>query len=156
MNVQAQLRAARADEDRELVPRVLLRAVGLLVASALAIATFARVTGMEPAAMPPQSEIVQQRALVIYGDMAGAARVFDTEGTLITDLDPTQGGFISGVWRALARVRTTYDVDIHAPLQLLRFADGRLALRDDLTGWRAELQGFGRDNRAAFARLLEE
>lgn len=106
--------------------------------------------------MPPQSEIVQQRALVIYGDMAGAARVFDTEGTLITDLDPTQGGFISGVWRALARVRTTYDVDIHAPLQLLRFADGRLALRDDLTGWRAELQGFGRDNRAAFARLLEE
>ena len=156
MSIGSDIRAARAIEDREMVPRVLLRAVGLLVATTLAITVYARVTGMEPAAMPPESPVAQERGLVIYGDMSGAARVFDLDGTQVAALDPTQGGFISGVWRALARVRDTHGVDAHAPIRIVRFEDGRLALIDDFTGWRAELQGFGRDNRAAFARLLEE
>jgi putative photosynthetic complex assembly protein len=41
-------------------------------------------------------------------------------------------------------------------VRLIRFEDGRIALKDDLTGWRAELIGFGADNTAAFARLLEQ
>ena len=33
-------------------------------------------------------------------------------------------------------------------------ADGRLGLRDELTGWRVELMGFGDTNRDAFLALL--
>jgi hypothetical protein len=35
-------------------------------------------------------------------------------------------------------------------------ADGRLALRDDLTDFRTELYGFGADNERVFARIMEE
>ncbi len=151
-----ELRAKQPHEDRELIPRILLRAMGLLVLSALAITTYASVTDRPLAAMPPDVAIVEERNLVIYGDMSGAARVFTTEGSLVAELTPENGGFVSGVWRAMARVRTNAGVDVHAPVRLVRFEDGRLGLRDDFTGWRAELMGFGATNAAAFARLMDQ
>jgi hypothetical protein len=45
-------------------------------------------------------------------------------------------------------------VPLQLPVRLVAFEDGRLALFDDATEWRAELIGFGRDNYAVFARLL--
>ena len=65
-----------------------------------------------------------------------------------------EGGFIAGVTRAMARERIKYDVAADAPVRIVRFADGRLGLRDDFSGWRVELLGFGADNTAAFDRLL--
>lgn len=142
-------------EDREKIPRILLRAIGLLLFTVLVLVSFARITGMEPAAMPPNVPAVAERTVIIFGDRAGNARVLDINGTQIADLTPEQGGFISGVWRSMARQRNQMDIDPNAPVRLVKFADGRLGLRDDLTGWRVELIGFGRDNTAAFARLLE-
>ena len=97
----------------------------------------------------------QERVLHIYGSMSGKARVFDAHGNQIADLEGTDGGFISGVWRSLARVRGLQDIPPDAPVRLVKFADGRLGLRDDLSGWRVELIGFGKDNTAAFAKLLD-
>jgi hypothetical protein len=37
---------------------------------------------------------------------------------------------------------------------VLRREDGRIELIDDTTGWSADLMGNGRDNVAAFARLV--
>lgn len=141
-------------EDRELVPRILLRAVALFVLLVLALVTVARVTGMEPSAMPPDGPIAQQRTLHIFGDISGSARVLDANGTVVADLGPHQGGFISGVARSLTLKRRQAGIDPAAPVRLIRYEDGRLSLRDDLTGWRAELIGFGKDNAAAFAQLL--
>jgi putative photosynthetic complex assembly protein len=142
-------------EDREKVPRVLLRAIALLLLVVLVLVSFARITGQEPAAMPPDIPIVQERTLHIFGDLSGAARVLDAHGQLIADLGPNEGGFIAGVARSLTMKRRQAGVDPSAPVRLLQFADGRLGLRDDFTGWRAELIGFGKDNTAAFAKLLE-
>ena len=147
----------RTREDREKIPRILLRAILALVLIVLALVSFARITGMQPAAMPPADvPIVQERVLHIFGDQEGHARVLDQHGHQIADLGPDQGGFIAGVWRSMARVRTQQGIDPSAPVRLVRFADGRLGLRDDLTGWRVELIGFGRDNTRAFAKLLEQ
>lgn len=142
-------------EDREKIPRILLRAIALLLFTVLVLVSFARITGMEPAAMPPDVPVTTERTLIIFGDQEGNARILDQYGTQIADLTPEQGGFISGVWRSMARIRNQSGIDPNAPVRLVKFADGRLGLRDDLTGWRVELIGFGRDNTAAFARLLE-
>lgn len=147
----------RGREDREKIPRILLRAIFLFVVTVLAMVTWARVTGMEPAAMPPKGvPILTERTLIIFGDQEGNARVLDTYGNQVADLSPEQGGFISGVWRSMARARNQQGIDPNAPVRIVKFADGRLGLRDDLTGWRVELIGFGRDNTKAFERLLEK
>ena len=142
--------------DKEMIPRVLLRAMFALVLACLLIVTYARVTDRPLSAAPPSDmPIIAERAIFLHGDMSGAARVLDMDGTVIADLDPTKGGFISGVRRVISRERTLRRLPVDAPVRLVAWEDGRLSILDDTTGWRAELTGFGADNLAAFRRLLD-
>lgn len=152
------MRAAIAspEQQREIISRRLLRAMGLLVALSLAIVTYARVTDRPLEAMPVDGEIIDERLIHISADMTGAAQILDANGALIADLPSTKGGFIAGVWRAVTYERHKIGVDPDAPVRLMRFEDGRLALRDEVGGGRYELVGFGPENAAAFARLLNE
>lgn len=133
-----------------------LRGMAIMVLFSLAIVTFARVTGMEPAAMPPEDvAVVKERLIQIIGTGDGGATVLDAGGETLAVLDATQAGFIGGVARSLARERMLYKVADNPPVLLTRYADGRLGLRDPATGWRVELIGFGDTNRDAFAALLD-
>ena len=58
--------------------------------------------------------------------------------------------------RVLRRERMKVGVAADAPIRLVQFADGHIALFDDFTGFEAQIAGFGADNKAAFARLLED
>lgn len=149
-------RQARAERDRRAMGP-LLRGVAALLMLTLAMVTLARIFGLEPAATPDDSVgVVSERMIVITGALDGSAKVADEDGQVFLDLDPTQGGFISGVYSALSRIRTLNKVEGNPPVRVVRFADGRLSLRDPATGWRAELIGFGNTNRDAFAALLVE
>jgi len=156
MTPEARLRA----RDREMIPTVLLRAVGVLIASALFIAGYAVLTDRPLEAMPASElgdvAVLKERSIFIDADgVTGAARVLGADGSLLAQLDPEQGGFIAGVHRALAFERERQGVDVSLPVRLVLYEGGQLSLRDDSTGWRAELIGFGADNAAAFANLLE-
>lgn len=142
--------------DRELVPRFLLRAVGALILACLVLVTYARVTNMPLSAVPGDGPIAKERTIVIYSDMSGRAQILDLNGEVVATLPPDQGGFISGVSRALARERTKYSIAADAPVRLVQYADGQLALHDTQTPWRAQLIGFGADNAAAFRDLLKD
>lgn len=145
------------ERDREMIPSVLLRAMLFLVLAVLVIVAFARLTDRPLEATRPEGvPVVQERSLQIFGDMSGAARVLDENGVVIADLSPEEGGFISGMSRVLSRERMKVGVPDSAPVRLVQYADGHLALFDDTTGWTAQIAGFGADNKAAFARLLED
>ncbi|TCP59936.1 putative photosynthetic complex assembly protein [Rhodovulum bhavnagarense] len=141
----------------EMVPPILVKAIfGIMLASLLMVA-YARITDKPLAAMPDlDAPIAQEREIVIVGSMTGAATVYDTQGNVIHDYASDEGGFVAGIWRVLQRERGKYDVPMDLPVRLVRYESGRLSLFDDQTGWRAELVGFGTDNTAAFALLLEE
>lgn len=143
-------------EDRERIPRVLVRAVGAIMLICLLLVSYARLTGRPLEAAPANGPVAQSRMITVEADRTGAALVYAEDGGLIAALAPDEGGFVSGVWRSLDRERAKYGAPLDAPAELIRFEDGRLALRDPVTGWRVELMGFGRDNAAAFARLLHE
>ena len=144
----------RNREDREKIPRILLRAIAILLFLVTGLVAWARIAGIEPSAMPPDLPIVQERQIVLFGSTDGSATVLRPDGTVIAQMGVNEGGFIAGVQRSLARQRMQSGLDPNAPVRLVRFSDGRMGLRDDLTGWRVELLGFGKDNTAAFARLL--
>ena len=146
----------KAERDRRaMVP--LMRAAAAMVLFSVVMVTIARIVGMQPAATPDDSvPVVQERLIVIEGSLDGSARVADENGVVIADLGPMQGGFVGGVHRTLLRVRLQNKIEGNPPVRLVRFADGRLSLRDPSTGWRAELIGFGDTNRDAFLALLED
>lgn len=147
----------RRSDNGDKIPPVLLRGMFALVLLSLLLVSYARITGRPPAAMPDDSvAVVAERLIVIEGQAtSGAARVMAPDGTVIADFAPDEGGFVAGIARVLDRERGKTGADPAAPVRLVRFADGRLSLRDDATGWRAELIGFGSNNAAVFARLLE-
>lgn len=146
--------SGRQHEDRERVPRLLLRAIAVLLVLVTSLVAWARIAGIPPSAMPPDLPIVQERQIVLYGDTDGSATVLRPDGSVIAQYAANEGGFIAGVQRSLARKRMQAGFAADAPIRLVRFSDGRLGIRDDLTGWRVELLGFGKDNTAVFARLL--
>jgi putative photosynthetic complex assembly protein len=142
--------------DRELIPRVMARAMLALVLAVLVLVTLARLTDRPLTATPPKGEIVARRDVILSGDMAGSATVRDLDGAILADLTPEQGGFISGVWRVIQRERTKHRVAPDGPVILTRRETGRIGIQDPSTGWSADLMGFGADNARAFARLLAQ
>jgi putative photosynthetic complex assembly protein len=139
----------------ETIPKTLLCAMFGLVLLCLALVTWARLTDRPLEAKPADGPIAAERSIIVFGHLDGSAQVMDADGTRIADLPSDKGGFVAGVWRAVQHERRQAGADPDAPVRLIRFEAGGLALRDETTGWRAELIGFGPDNAAAFARLLE-
>lgn len=145
---------AQDQQDNDLVPRFLIVAVCALVLTILTLVSWARFTGQPVTYVPPKGTITHERIFHLSGDMAGRATVTGTDGSLIAELDPTKGGFISGVWRVIQRERIKHSVAEGGPLTLVRYDTGRLSIHDPSTGWSADLMGFGADNARAFAKLL--
>jgi len=147
------------ERDKEMIPTILIRAMFMLCICVLIIVAYARITDRPLEAMPPsvaEVPVVQERVIRIFAEMDGSARVLDLNGHLVADLAADEGGFVAGISRVLERERGAVGLDASEPIRLVRFSDGRIGLRDDYTDFRAELFGFGADNEAVFAALLEE
>ena len=143
----------RHRED-ELVPRFMVRAMFALVVVCLVLVSAARITGRPLEATPPDMPVIRERAIHLSGDTSGAARVLDANGSVIADLPGDQGGFIAGVQRVIERERAKRGLPSDAPVLLQLREGNRLSINDPLTGWSAELMGFGATNTRSFARLL--
>ncbi|WP_425092437.1 photosynthetic complex assembly protein PuhC [Tropicimonas sp. S265A] len=143
------------ERDKEMIPRVLLRAMLALVLICLAIVAAARLTDRPLEAQFPDMPILEERSIQIFGKMDGSAVVSFADGAPDLVLSAQEGGFVSGMTRALGHERGLSGIAATEPVRLVRYADGRLALIDDLTGWEAQIIGFGKDNTAAFERLMK-
>ena len=139
-----------------MVPRVMVRAMFALVMVILVLTTLSVLMGRPLQSTPPTSALIREVHLHLTSDISGAVTVLDAHGSLIADLSPEDGGFISGVHRVVLFERRKAGLPATGPVTLQAFENGRMAIIDPATGWRADLMGFGADNAAAFARLLAQ
>ncbi len=135
------------------IPPQVLAAAGLLLVASLVAAGVGRVTGVGRQAIP-EAAVVRTMELRFGDAPDGGVIVTGANGEPVTQLDPGTNGFIRGVMRSLVRSRRLDRVQDDPPFRLTLWADNRLTIGDPATGESIELTGFGRDNRAAFARLL--
>jgi putative photosynthetic complex assembly protein len=140
----------------ELAPRVIVRVMFGFVFFVLLLVSYASFTGRPLESTPPEAPVVRERAIHLSGDASGAARVLDANGTLIADFPSDKGGFVAGIERVIARERGKSGIDMSAPVLLQLREGNRLSLYDPVTGWSAELMGFGATNSRVFARLLDQ
>ncbi|MFK7837178.1 MAG: photosynthetic complex assembly protein PuhC [Sulfitobacter sp.] len=141
--------------DREMVPRVLVIAMFGLMAASLAIVAFARLTDQPLRGVPAQSAVVVERQITLEGSRNTGVRVLDPAGAEIAFSQEDKAGFIDVIWVAVARERKVQGVSGNPPLTLVRRENGHTAIIDPATNWSIELIGYGADNVAAFARLLD-
>lgn len=132
-------------------PWLLWLAVLLLAATMLAVAWYRH---QEPAA-ESLGPIKWQRMLRFEDRPEGDIAVVDAQlGREVARLRGEQG-FARGALRTLARERLRRGFGPELAFELSAYADGKLVLRDPVTGERIHLQAFGQSNVAVFAQLQD-
>lgn len=146
--------AERPSHEREMIPRALLRAMLGLALSALAIVSYATVTDRPHVGAPQPGTVVAQKEFILEGRSAQAVAVYDANGALLMDLD--HGGFVTVIQNAIARERTVARVAGNPPIRIVQYDNGRLVAEDPHSKASIELYAFGKDNKAAFERLMSD
>ncbi len=144
----------RPEPAREMIPAHLLRAMLALVIASLILVSYSVLSGRGHVGTPEPARIVAERDIILKGGGAQAVTVLDANGALLMDLP--HGGFITVIQNGLERARHVAGIDPQRPVRIVEYANGRLTVLDDATGWSAELGAFGSDNRASFERLMAQ
>lgn len=140
--------------ERDMIPAPLLLAMLALVLATLVVVGFSAATDRPLVGTPKAAAIVAERTIILQGGGAQSVAVLAADGRLIMDLP--HGGFITVIQNGLERARKVAGADQTQPVRIVEYANGRLTVLDDTTGWSAELGAFGSDNRAAFERLMSQ
>lgn len=144
--MQANNQAKLVSDHDQLVPRALLLGMAALVLFALSLTVYAVTTNRAPSAPHHATAPVQTLMIQIKDRGDGGTLVTDMEGQTLFDYPATERGFITVVRNALDFNRKKARITTNPPIALIRFADGRIGLRDDASGWKINLVGFGQDN----------
>ncbi len=146
-------------EDVPKVPLMMLGGLALLALVLAASASFGLVgrdAVPEASRLAAGAQVVASRSLRFDDASDSGVVVFDaTTGDQIERIAPGTGGFIRTAMRSMARERQRDGIGAEVPFRLTEWSDGSLSLSDPATGRSFELNAFGKDNRAAFAVLLE-
>jgi putative photosynthetic complex assembly protein len=141
--------------DRDMVPKVLVRLMfGLMVAS-LALVAFDQLSGRPLEGVRQVAPIVAERVVTLTGDRQGIYIVTDETGAVIASSEDELSGFIGVIGRVVDRQRTVERLEGNPPIRIVRREGGHVAIIDDAVDKTVELFGYGADNVAAFARLVE-
>jgi putative photosynthetic complex assembly protein len=137
------------------IPRGVLVAAAIMVVVTTLAAAFVRLTGIGFAHYP-DAPAVAQRDLRFVDEPDGTISVLlSPGGERLATIAAGQENFLRGTMRGLARARRAVEIGPEPAFRLVGRADGRLTLEDPSTGRRVDLESFGPDNAAVFARLLE-
>lgn len=150
-HLQTQMR----HRDKEMVPRVLVVAMFSLMAASVALVAFAQLTDRPNVGVLTEAPVVQSLEITLTGDRSGHYIVQDADGTFLTDSARNRDGFVGVIGKVIDRERMLNGIDGNPPLTVVRRENGNIAILDPATDKVIELIGYGADNIAAFAKLLE-
>ena len=151
----SQLEQQMRHRDKEMVPRFLVQAMFGLMAATLSIVAYAQWFDVPNRGVLIEAPITQSLEIVMVGDRSGIYEVMTTDGQLIASSSDEKAGFIGVMGRVIDRERFVHDLTGNAPITVVRRENGNIAIIDDTTDLSVELIGYGVDNGAAFAKLLD-
>ncbi|MCX7301614.1 MAG: photosynthetic complex assembly protein PuhC [Rhodobacterales bacterium] len=146
----------RHPDNKELVPRFLVQAMFALMIGTIALAAFARLTNRPMEGVLERAPIAAERQVILTGERSGLYVVTDAAtGAQIALSSDDKAGFIGVMGRMIDRARQLGDIKGNDPVRVVRREDGHIAIIDDKTGMAVEVTGYGADNAAAFARIVD-
>jgi putative photosynthetic complex assembly protein len=138
--------------EAPLVPPAALALIGSLLLLTLLIVAAVRWSGME--IREPDAPSVQVAHLRFLDRSDGGIDVMDAQAGRRLSVIDGEAGFLRGALRVLSGERKKRGIGSQEPFELHRRQDGRLTLLDPQTGTRLDLESFGPEHAASFARLL--
>jgi putative photosynthetic complex assembly protein len=151
----SQLESQMKLRDKEMVPRILVQAMFALMLASLALVSFAVLTDRPLTGVPAKHPVVAEVAVTLEGDREGHVAVVDDQGHTVAWSHEDKNGFIGVIHRVMVRERMLHNAPLTAPVRVVRRENGIYAVLDTVTDWSIELVGYGQDNVAAFAKLVD-
>jgi len=153
--MSSQLEQQMRHRDREMVPKILVQAMFALMVASLALVAYAQWADVPQRGVVVEAPVVQSLDIVLQGDRNGTYAVTTTDGVQIASSADDKAGFIGVIGRVIDRERHVHGLTSDAPVAVVRRENGNIAIIDETTDLRVELIGYGADNVAAFANLLD-
>ncbi|MBZ8119153.1 photosynthetic complex assembly protein [Roseovarius sp. LXJ103] len=143
----------------EMVPKFLVRAMFGLILGTLALVSYQAISDRSHAGVLTVAPEAASSLIRMEGTREGAVTVYNAGGDVIARSGEDKQGFIGVIWRVLARERALAGVadtpGDTPPVRVLRRTNGNISVEDTVTDWSVDLIGYGKDNIAAFARLVD-
>jgi len=152
----SQLERQMRHRDKEMVPKILVQGMFALMLGSLALVAYAQWADVPQVGVLEVSPVAVSRDVTLTGDRSGTYQVFGADGTLIASTADARSGFIGVIGRVIDRERTVLKADPTGPITVARRENGNIAIIDPATNLSIDLVGYGADNVAAFARLLDQ
>lgn len=140
--------------EAPLVPPAALALLGSLLLITVLIVAAVRWSGVE--IREPDAPSVEVAQLRFLDRSDGAIDVLDAQTEQRIQVIEGEAGFLRGALRVLSGDRKKRGIGPQGPFELHRRQDGRLTLIDPQTGTRLDLESFGPEQAASFARLLKK
>lgn len=141
-------------KDKEMVPRILVQAMFALMIGSLSLVAYAQLADVPNSGVLVAAPIEKERIVTLSGDRTGKYTVLDEAGSVIAASSDEKAGFLGVMGRVIERERTLHGVALDTPISVVRRENGNVGIIDPSTGMGVELIGYGLDNIAAFAKLL--
>lgn len=150
----ARLQKQMRRHDEQMVPTFLVVAMFGLMFACVSLVAYSKVHDLPMTGILIEAPVVQSLEVVMTGNRSGMYTVHDVDGNLLAASSDELAGFIGVVGRVLDRDRRVSGVAGNPPVQIVRRDNGNIAIIDASVGQTIELIGYGKDNVAAFAKLL--
>jgi putative photosynthetic complex assembly protein len=151
----AKLQKQMRRHDAELVPRFLVVAMFGLMFACVAMVAYGKIQDVPMTGVLIEAPIVQSVDVVMTGHRNGTYTVHDVDGNLLASSSDALAGFIGVIGRVIERDRFSAGITENLPVQVVRRDNGNIAIIDGSVDLTVELIGYGKDNVAAFAKLLD-
>lgn len=151
----SQLTQQMKHRDRDMVPLFLVRSMFGLMFATLCLVAYAQWTDVPQSAVYQETPVVKEINVQFVSSREGVSTVYDMDGNRIAASGDELMGFIGVIGIAVKRERSVAGLANDTPLTILKRESGTYGIYDPSTGWSMELIGYGADNVAAFANLLD-
>ena len=150
-NLEQQMR----HRDKEMVPTFLVRSMFALMIGTVALVAYAQWADVPQKGVLIEAPIVDSVNVTLTGNRNGLYQVFDENGDVLVTSADNAMGFIGVIGRAVDRERLIRGITTNDPITVVRRENGNIAIIDATVDMNVELIGYGKDNVAAFAQLLD-
>ena len=151
----SQLEQQMRHRDKEMVPTFLVKAMFGLMIGTVALVAYAQWADVPQQGVLVEAKIVDSVNVTLTGDRNGLYEVYDDKGNLVITSADYAMGFIGVIGRAVERERLIRGITSNDPITVVRRENGNIAIIDEAADMNVELIGYGKDNVAAFAQLLD-
>ena len=140
----------------DLVPKGFLYAISIMVVLSLLVVFSASLFPGNKFDVPDKIEILEKENLILAKLTDGSVSIANLQNEELLNSNDGKSGFLSVILTGLEYNRKKSGLELldSYDIEIIRFASGRISLKDSKANWRLNVTSFGRKNSELFSSVF--